>query len=565
MPPSGNPFSFSRVTLLALVEVLTVKKTTYRDALPLSTTSLVLAILAVNYVFFLTWKLYLYPVYFHPLSNFPAPKVVSLWRVLARFRGKAPPGQLLLELTERTPNDGIIILQGAFGTSMLITKPAPLADILVHHPYDFAKYDTIRNFLRPVLGDGLVVVEGEQHKFLRKNTQPAFKFGHIKELYPTMWSKAIELNNILKEELSGLERRGNDDTRIEINAWAGKVTLDIIGIAAFGRDFHVLERPHHPLVKNYADLLEPGPAKFAYFFFTLTFSKKFVDLFPWEVSRRFNRTTTEIRSICAQLVRDKKAAIERLGDDQFDILSLLIKSNNFSEAELVDQLLTFLAAGHETTSSALTWATYLLAKDREMQSTLRSELRAALPDFPNFAPGQDIAGILEHLPYLNGVMNETLRLYPTVPMTVRTSICDTTVLGHPIKKGTEIMISPWIINRYTRNWGDNPTEFRPERWIDQDGTHMAEAGTKRPTQKPNNTGGVMSNYAQMTFLHGPRSCIGQGFAKAELRCLLAAFVLAFEWELGMDEKDIMSDGVITIKPNNGMYLKLRPLDGGRKS
>ncbi|KAK1776194.1 cytochrome P450 [Copromyces sp. CBS 386.78] len=556
MPPSGNPFNFSRVTLLALVEVLTVKKTTYRDALPLSTTSLVLAILAVNYVFFLTWKLYLYPVYFHPLSKFPAPKVVSLWRVLARFRGKAPPGQLLLELAERTPNDGIIILQGAFGTSMLITKPAPLADILVHRPYDFAKYDTIRNFLRPVLGDGLVVVEGEQHKFLRKNTQPAFKFGHIKELYPTMWSKAIELNNILKEELSGLESRGND-TRIEINAWAGKVTLDIIGIAAFGRDFHVLERPDHPLVKNYADLLEPGPAKFAYFFFTLTFSKMFVDLFPWEVSRRFNRTTTEIRSICAQLVRDKKAAIERLGDDQFDILSLLIKSNNFSEAELVDQLLTFLAAGHETTSSALTWATYLLAKDREMQSTLRSELRAALPDFPNFAPGQDIAGILEHLPYLNGVMNETLRLYPTVPMTVRTSICDTTVLAHPIKKGTEIMISPWIINRYTRNWGDNPTEFRPERWIDQDGTHMAEAGTKQPTQKPNNTGGVTSNYAQMTFLHG--------FAKAELRCLLAAFVLAFEWELGMDEKDIMPDGVITIKPNNGMYLKLRPLDGGRKS
>lgn len=344
MPPPGNPFSFARVTLLALVEVLIVKKTSYRNALPLSTTSLVLAILAANYVFFLAWKLYLWPVHFHFLSRFPAPKVLSLWRVLARFRGKAPPGQLLLELAERTPNDGIIILQGSFGTSMLITKPAPLADILVHHPYDFAKYDTIRNFLRPILGDGLVVVEGDQHKFLRKNTQPAFKFGHIKKLYPTMWSKAIELNQVLKDELRVLKRKGND-TRIEINAWASKVTLDIVGIAAFGRDFHVLERPDHPLVKNYADLLEPGPAKFAYFFFTLIFSRKFVDLFPWEVSRRFNQTTTDIRAICAQLVRDKKAAMEKLGDDQFDILSLLIKSNNFSDDELVDQLLTFLAAG----------------------------------------------------------------------------------------------------------------------------------------------------------------------------------------------------------------------------
>lgn len=162
-------------------------------------------------------------------------------------------------------------------------------------------------------------------------------------------------------------------------------------------------------------------------------------------------------------------------------------------------------------------------------------------------------------------MNETLRLYPTVPMTVRTATCDTTVLGHPIKKGTEILMSPWIVNRYTGNWGNDSTEFRPERWIDQEGTHIAEDGTEQPTMKPNNTGGVASNYAQMTFIHGPRSCIGQGFAKAELRCLLAAFVLTFEWELGMDEKDIMPDGVITIKPNNGMYLKLRSLDGGQKA
>ncbi|KAK3388707.1 cytochrome P450 [Sordaria brevicollis] len=559
MAPASNPFTLVRATVLALAEVLIVKKTSsYRDALALSGTSLVLAILAVNYAFFFVWKLYLWPVYFHPLVKFPAPKAMNLFRIFARFQGKAPPGQKLLELVQDTPNDGIIILQGAFGDSMLITKPAPLADILVHHPYDFAKHETIRNFLRPILGDGLVVVEGDQHKFLRKNTQPAFKFGHIKELYPTMWTKALEMNSALKKELSELATNGND-TRIEINAWASKVTLDIIGIAAFGRDFHTMKKDDDPLVRNYADLLEPGPSKFAYFFLTLNFPRWFIDLFPWEVSRRFNETTTDINKICGQLVRDKKAAIEKLSEDHFDILSLLIKSNNFSEAELVDQLLTFLAAGHETTSSAFTWATYELAKNPEMQSTLRSEVRRALPGFPHFVPGQDIAGILEHLPYLNAIMNETLRLYPTVPMTVRTATVDTTVLGHPIKKGTEIMMSPWIVNRYTDNWGNNSTEFRPERWIDQEGTHIAEDGTEQPTMKPNNTGGVASNYAQMTFIHGPRSCIGQGFAKAELRCLLAAFVLTFEWELGMDEKDIMPDGVITIKPNNGMYLTLRPL------
>lgn len=200
---------------------------------------------------------------------------------------------------------------------------------------------------------------------------------------------------------------------------------------------------------------------------------------------------------------------------------------------------------HDTTSSVLAWATYLLAAHPTAQKTLRSEIRHALPRYPHFDPSQDISSTLEHLPYLNGVLNETLRLYPTVPVTVREATCDTTIDGLPIQKGTEIMISPWLVNRYTEIWGADATEFRPERWIADDG-------------RPNNTGGVASNYAHMTFLHGPRACIGQGFAKAELRCLLAAFVRKFQWALDMEERDVIPGGVITIKPVNGMYLKLRP-------
>jgi len=222
---------------------------------------------------------------------------------------------------------------------LLVTKPQAFADILVHHPYDFAKFETVRKFLRPILGDGLVIVEGDRHKFLRKNTQPAFKYGHIKELYPVMWEKAVALSDLLSEKV----RSG--DSEIEMGAWAGKVTLDVIGIAAFGRELHVLRNPDNPLVKNYTDLLEPGGAKTAYFFLTLFFPRSLIDLLPWKVSRMFNETTANIRAICAQFVRDKKEAVAKNADDNFDILSLLIKSNNFSESEMVDQLLTFLTAG----------------------------------------------------------------------------------------------------------------------------------------------------------------------------------------------------------------------------
>ena len=158
-----------------------------------------------------------------------------------------------------------------------------------------------------------------------------------------------------------------------------------------------------------------------------------------------------------------------------------------------------------------------------------------------------MVSVLEHLPYLNGIINETLRLYPTVPMTVRVAVRDTTVMGIPVEKGTEFMLSPWLANRYTALWGPDATEFRPERWMD---------GTEDGTKKVNNTGGVASNYAQMTFLHGPRSCIGQGFAKAEMRCLLASFVSSFSWDLAMEEKDVIPGGVITIKPANGLHLRL---------
>ena len=171
-----------------------------------------------------------------------------------------------------------------------------------------------------------------------------------------------------------------------------------------------------------------------------------------------------------------------------------------------------------------------------------------MPDFTRFnadGSGEDISSVLEHLPYLNGVINEVVRLYPTVPVTVRVATCDTTIAGHPIDKGTEIIISPWLMNRYTALWGHDATCFRPERWINAD------------DGKPNNTGGAASNYAQMTFLHGPRSCIGQGFARAEFRCLLASFVRRFAWELAMDDKDVIPGGVITIRPANGMYIRLR--------
>lgn len=111
--------------------------------------------------------------------------------------------------------------------------------------------------------------------------------------------------------------------------------------------------------------------------------------------------------------------------------------------------------------------------------------------------------------------------------------------------GTEIYIVPWSINRSPEIWGPTAELFDPERWIDA------------TTGKPNNTGGATSNYSILTFLHGPHSCIGQGFAKGELRALTANVIAAFEITVAYPEKTPIPAGMITMKPEGGMWVKLK--------
>lgn len=154
-----------------------------------------------------------------------------------------------------------------------------------------------------------------------------------------------------------------------------------------------------------------------------------------------------------------------------------------------------MAAGHETTSSALSWCAYLLSKHPEIQTKVRDEVRQALPSPDSGVPIN--ADQIDKLTWLNAVCLEVVRLYPTVPVTIREVIRETPLGGKVLPKGTVVLLAPWAINRSEYFWGKDANEFKPERWINDDGS-------------TNKNGGSSSNYAQLTFLHGPRSCIGQG-------------------------------------------------------
>jgi cytochrome P450 len=152
---------------------------------------------------------------------------------------------------------------------------------------------------------------------------------------------------------------------------------------------------------------------------------------------------------------------------------------------------------------------------------------------------------IDGLTYLNAVCNEVLRLYPPIALTVREAVRDTTILDQMIPKGTSIIIAPWAPNASKALWGLNAADFDPSRWI---GTGKA------------NTGSAESNYSFLTFLHGPRSCIGQAFAKAELACLLAVWIGTFE--AALSDPDFVPEirGGISAKPRGGLDVIFKRVD-----
>ena len=243
-----------------------------------------------------------------------------------------------------------------------------------------------------------------------------------------------------------------------------------------------------------------------------------------------------IKNVCKSLIEEKRQVLSTSGNKDVDILSVAIQSGGFSTEDLVNQLMTFLVAGHETTASSFTWAIGMLCQHPEMQTRLRGEVRTHLESsLDKDAKRAVTPSEIDDLPYLNAICNETLRLFPPVPLTFRVAVEDNMILGQYIPKGTRIIISPWAVNANRELWGDDAAEFNPERWM--------RPGTA-------NTGGAESNYSFLTFLHGPRSCIGQGFAKAEMACLLAVWVATFETQLADPDYVLKVQNGITSRPKD---------------
>lgn len=452
------------------------------------------------------------------------------------------------------PNEGLIRYFWYFNKERLIvTSPKALAEVLVTNNYAFRKPENVRVLLGRLLGYGVLVAEGDEHRHQRRNLMPAFAFRHIKELYPLFWDKARESVQAMMKECG---QEGQTD--MEVGEWASRVTLDIIGVAGLGKDFNAIQDKNSDLVRKYGDLFKPRPPAKLLIMMAILIPPWLIYRLPLKRNRDVNDAAMKVRAMCRDLIREKKEKmIANKERTDVDILSVALESGQFSDENLVDQLMTFLAAGHETTATALTWAIYFLCCHPEMQTRLRAEIRERLPSTDD-AGAEITSQDIDRMPYLQAVCNEVLRFYSPVPITIREAAHNTTIQGVPVREGTHIVLAPTAVNVDPKLWGADALEFNPERWVSND--NDSEQSNKRAA-----SGGAESNYSFMTFLHGPRSCIGQSFATGEFACLLAAWIGRFEFELAnkeelnMDTLDIR--GNVTAKPAKGIHVKARAVPG----
>ncbi|KAJ3067815.1 hypothetical protein HDU99_003377, partial [Rhizoclosmatium hyalinum] len=328
-----------------------------------------------------------------------------------------------------------------------------------------------------------------------------------------------------------------------------KPTLDIIGRAGFGYEFNAVSNSeatsalyaHFSAVTDRFQIKNWIQDKF------FPFVKYFVRA-EWETHLNVVQSKKALERACREMVEARlKESLDGDGkDDVGDLLSVFLKANReikdvqsrLSDEELGAQVLTFLLAGHETTSVALTWTLDFLSKNPEIQGKLREELKLDMAH-SDADPSLDL--ITSSGNYLDAVFKESLRLATPAPMTMRKCLNDDVLDGFKIPKGTTISISPDIMHKLPDIWGPDVLDFKPERWLDIG---------KQEEDDPRRTFGSF-----MPFMLGPRNCIGAKFATYEYKAILAVLVRNFEF-VEVEGQRIRKIQHLTVKPEPDIRLTL---------
>ncbi|KAK5235586.1 hypothetical protein LTR47_003059 [Exophiala xenobiotica] len=526
--------------------------------------------LPVQLILAALWVIWLAPKV-SPLRTFPLAPQGPWWKTFLL----EPQPYDLERYMRSTPNNGLIRYFGVLhGERLLITKPQGTKDMLLLQPYNFNKLALTNKLIGHFTGRGIVVVDQDEHKRQRKSMAPAFKFKHIKNLFPKFWFHATRLVHALENHADRTTEKSAMGCRIDVDNWLMRTTLDVVASAGFGINVNATQAPDNELARLLPLVMTTSSR--ANFYRLLGFLLPEWLYFRLPMERRFeiDRVKKALHNVTMPLIQARKVAIshqethdpeaghDKNGGDFADtdvIATLLRLPHPPSDEELLAQSATIMVAGQDTTSVATTWALYLLAHHTNIQATLRHEVQTHLPSPDSKTESVD-APLVESLPYLAAVCSETLRLFPPAPILRRqVTKPGTTILGEHIPVGTKVATSIWGTHHSESIWGPDADQFKPERFLRQ-----AENG-KSKFDPHGGLQGEAATYSFLPFGAGVRSCIGERFARAEFAILLAVLVGKFDWTLTNPKAKLGDDVVLNFglvtKPQGGLSLMARRIEG----
>ncbi|KAJ7480949.1 cytochrome P450 [Mycena latifolia] len=483
-----------------------------------------------------------------PLRHVVGPKNPSF--VLGNFRQMASDAHI----TERWHSEfgPIFRFRGLFSTSELYTADIKAVNHIVSNNMIYQKAPFNVENSKRVFGKGILGVELDEHKRRRRVLNPAFGVAQIRVVTEVFVEKAVQLRDIWAAQVAQEKGAG----RIEVLSWLRRMTLDVIGQAEFNYQFEALDASGKPNELHHAfnELFHSPQANRNAAFRLSQAMVPILKLLPMPGRRIHANARAKMLAIGGQILSQSKATVKASGGEKAlgsrrDILSVLLKANmsldipdsqRLTDAEVIAQIPTFFIAGHETTSSATTWALHALSLNISAQTKLREELLTMSTDDPTMDE-------LNSLPYLEMVVRETMRVHSPVVFTKRMAMEDDVLPlskpyvdktgkaydSLPIPKGQVMHIPILAVNTDPEIWGPDAREFRPERW----------------EKVPDAAGDVPSVWAHLlTFFAGPHNCIGFRFSLVEMKALLFTLVRAFEFEPGVPRGGIGQSAAILQRP-----------------
>jgi cytochrome P450 len=399
--------------------------------------------------------------------------------------------------------------------SMLLSHPDDIERILVTENKRFIKNYALQ-FLKPLLGNGLLINEGDSWLRQRRLIQPAFARPRVESYAGAM----VESTQRMLDDWHNDKKQHNGETRDILPAMmrltmeiAGKTLLGIEVGDEFNKIARLLESTMYDFLGRFAAAL---PLPF---------------WVPTPRNLRLRLTVRRLDRILQSLIDRRRAQGARGGD----FLSLLLNAKDeqdgggISDRQIRDEVMTMFLAGHETTAIALSWTWLLLAKHPEIQERVAAEALGVLGD------RDPTAADVPKLVFCEQVIRESMRLYPPAYVVGRRPIDDITIGGHFIPAGTNVLMSQWIVHRDPR-WYEDPLRFHPDRWSDGLASRLPK-------------------YAYFPFGGGPRLCIGNTFAMFEAPLILALIARRYRATLATST-EIRIQPAVTLRPRDPISMRI---------